>query len=143
MNITPSQITLYINIFGLVVIGIGFLIGLLRGTFKASYRLIVSLVIIVGLWFLIPTIFKAFINANVGTIMANFGMDTVNDYQVTTIKELLEFATKVLLGLIEHTESGWTTYTGDLVIAETQVYGLLYGLFEMLFNIFVEDMIDS
>ena len=135
MNITPSQIILYVNIFGLVVILIGFLIGVLRGTFKASYRMIVTLVIIVGLWFLTPTIFGWFINMNIGSLMANFGSDTINDYQVTTIKDLLEFATEVILGLIEKTDTGWTTYTGEIVIAETQIYGLLYGVFEMVFRI--------
>ena len=137
MNITPSQIVMYINIFGLVVIGIGFLIGLLRGTFKASYRFVVSLVIIIGLWFLIPSIFKIFIDMNIGGLMANFGSNTINDYTVTTIRDALEFATKVILGLIEHTDTGWTTYTGDIVIAETQIYSLLYGLFEMVFRIIV------
>lgn len=135
MNITPSEIILYVNLFGLAVILIGFLIGFWRGTFKASYRIIVSLVIIVGLWFLVPTIFRGFINMNIGSLMANFGMDNVNNYQITTIKDLLDFASKVILGLIEQTETGWTTYTGDIVIEETQVYGLLYGLFEMLFRI--------
>ena len=128
MNITPSQIILYVNIFGLVVILIGFLIGVLRGTFKASYRIIVSLVIIVGLWFLTPAIFKWFINWNIGGLMARFGADSINNYEVTTIKDLLDFATKVILGLIEQTETGWTTYTGEIVIEETQIYGLLYGI---------------
>ena len=107
MNITPSEIILYVNLFGLAVILIGFLIGFLRGTFKASYRIIVSLVIIVGLWFLVPTIFRGFINMNIGSLMANFGMDNVNNYQITTIKDLLDFASKVILGLIEQTETGW------------------------------------
>ena len=122
MNFTPSQITMYVNIFGLVVIAIGFLIGLMRGTFKATYRFLVSLVIIIGLWFLTPTIFSWFINYQIGGLMANFGASEVNGYEVTTIKDLLEFATKVVLGLIEQTSDGsWTTYTGDIVIAETQI----------------------
>ena len=136
MNFTPSDITMYVNIFGLAVIAIGFLIGLLRGSFKATYRFAVSLVIIVGLWFLTPTIFSWVTSYNVGTVMANFGASEVNGYEVTTIQDLLEFATKVILGLIEQTPDGsWTTYTGDLIITETQTYSLLYGLFEMLFRI--------
>ena len=136
MNITPSQIVMYLNIFGLAVIAIGFIIGLLRGTFKATYRIVISLVIIVGLWFLCPTIFAWLINFDLGSLMKNFTSDTVNGYTVTTLSDLMEFASKVVLGLIEQTESGgWTEYTGDIVIVETQVYGLIYGLFEMVFRI--------
>ena len=97
--------------------------------------MIVSLVIIVGLWFLIPSIFRGLVDKDISGLMTRFGAGTINNYEVTTIKDLLEFATKVILGLIEQTETGWTTYTGDIIIEETQVYGLLYGLFEMLFRI--------
>ena len=135
MNITPSDIVLYVNLFGIAVLLIGFLIGFLRGTFKATYRFLVSLVIIVTLWLLTPVIFKWFIGFNLSSLMNSFGMATVNDYQVTTIKEALEFATEVILGLIEHTDTGWTTYSGDIVIAETQVYALLYGIMEMVFRV--------
>ena len=135
MNITPSDIVMYVNIFGIAIIAIGFIIGLIRGTFKATYRIVISLVIIVGLWFLVPTIFAWLLDANIGSLTSNFGVTEVNGYTITTMRDLLEFATKALLGLIEQDGGTWTTYTGDIVVTETQTYALLYGLFEMVFRV--------
>lgn len=130
-SITPTLITTIINIIGIVIIALGFLIGLKRGMFKASYRLIVTLVIIVGCWIAFPAIMGFICSLD----LSQFGNFSFNGYEVTTLKDLFEFVTKIALGLIEQTESGWTTYTGDVVIAETQMYNLIYGVASMVLKL--------
>ena len=130
-DITPALITSIINIIGIVIILLGFLIGLKRGLFKASYRLVVSLVIIVGCWISFPAIMKFICSID----LSQFGSFGFNGYKITTLSDLFEFITKMSLGLIEQTDSGWTTYTGDVIIAETQMYNLIYGLASMIFKL--------
>lgn len=130
-SITPDTIILILNVFSIVVLLLGFLWGLKRGLFKASYRFIVTLVIIFGCWLVFPAIMNLICSFD----LSQFGNFEYNGYQITTIGDLFEFITKMLLGLIEQTESGWTEYTGDVVIAETQVYGLIYGTASMVLRL--------
>jgi hypothetical protein len=67
--------------------------------------------------------------------LSQFGSFGFNGYKITTLSDLFEFITKMSLGLIEQTDSGWTTYTGDVIIAETQMYNLIYGLASMIFKL--------
>lgn len=135
-NITPSMIVQYINYAAFAILGIGFIIGLVRGMFKATYRLAISLIIIVGCWFAFPLIMKWLINFDLSGLLQNFGFTEWNGHPLTTLQDLFEFITEMLLGLIEQAEDGtWSVYAGDIVIAETQVYGLIYGLFEMVFRL--------
>lgn len=135
-NITPSMIIQYVNYAAFAILGIGFIIGLIRGLFKATYRLAVSLIIIVGCWFAFPLIMNWLVNFDLSSLLSNFGLTEWNGHELTTLKDLFEFMTEMLLGLIEQNSDGsWTVYAGDIIIAETQVYGLIYGLFEMVFRL--------
>ena len=130
--ITPELITLVLNIIIILGIGICFLIGFCRGIYKATFRFVVSIVLIFKFWLLIPLITAKIMDFDFSGIY-NLNYE---GYEIHSINEGLDFATKFLLGLIKPMEGGgFTPYTSDVVISETLLYGLLTGLVEMLFRI--------
>ena len=131
-KVTPELITLGLNILALIALGISFLIGFCRGSHKATYRFVVSIVVILGCWTLFPLITSKLMDFNFGKYYT-FNYEGV---EIKTLAEGLEFATQYALGFIKPLETGgFSTYTGDVVIQETMLYGLLYGMVEMIFRI--------
>lgn len=134
-KITPELIALVINIGVIVLLLLGFLLGLKRGVFKATYRFVVSLVAILGLWILLPSITRYIVNFNIGQIIGQ--SFSYNGFDINTIGEGLEVLTKSLLGFYEQSGDGFVEIATEVSAQDTMLYGLLYGLVEMLIRIIV------
>ena len=128
--ITPQLITWALTGLAVLFLVIGFLRGYIRGTHKAVYTFVVSLVVIFGLWMLLTPIIRRLIETDISFIYTF----TYEGFEIKSLGEGIEFATKYLLGFIKE-DGGVLVDTTNIAINETMLYGLIYGLAEMLLRV--------
>ena len=128
--ITPQLITWTLTGLAVLFLVIGFLRGYIRGTHKAVYTFVVSLVVIFGLWMLLTPIINRLIETDISFIYTL----TYKGFEIKSLGEGIEFATKYLLGFIKE-DGGVLVDTTNIAINETMLYGLIYGLAEMLLRV--------
>lgn len=137
--LTPSFVTTGLTILSIVVILVGFWIGYIRGTFKATYRLIVSVVVVLGLWLLLPLITNSLLDVNLQRFGINpitfIGYSEVQGMECKSINDFAEIVSRLLLGLT--TENGTTLIlnSSSVVIQETMIYTTIISLVEMVLRI--------
>ena len=128
--ITPQLITWTLTGLAVLFLVIGFLRGYIRGTHKAVYTFVVSLVVIFGLWMLLTPIIRRLIETDISFIYTL----TYEGFEIKSLGEGIEFVTKYLLGFIKE-DGGVLVDTTNIAINETMLYGLIYGLAEMLLRV--------
>ena len=128
--ITPQLITWTLTGLAVLFLVIGFLRGYIRGTHKAVYTFVVSLVVIFGLWMLLTPIIRRLIETDISFIYTF----TYEGFEFKSLGEGIEFVTKYLLGFIKE-DGGVLVDTTNIAINETMLYGLIYGLAEMLLRV--------
>lgn len=134
--LTPSFVTLVLSAIGLLFILIGFLIGFIRGTYRAGYRFIVSLIVVLGLWLLLPLITDKILSIDLNKfgidILDIIGYEKIVGGSASSVKDALDIISRITLGLT--TESGKTLILSQtsVVITETYIYITMLSAIEMV-----------
>lgn len=137
--LTPSFVSTILTLVAIAMLVIGFLIGFRRGIFGATYRFVVSFVVVLGLWCLLPVVTNKLLSINLNKfgvdILNIFGYSEVSGMEVNSIKDGVNILSRLFLGLAESNDGIIILKETSIDVTTTLLYGTVISMLEMLLRI--------